>query len=201
MLKIGITGGIGTGKTTVCRIFETLGVPVFYADSEAKHAMQHDIILKQDVINYFGKEAYHPDGKLNNKYLANIVFNDENQLQRLNSVVHPAVFRAFDKWTKKLPNDTPYCLKEAALLFESGSYKMCDRNLLVSSPLDLRFKRVMSRDMVSQAQVQARMDKQMSESDKQKFADDLIHNDEQHSLILQVWELHQNILQSRADAN
>ncbi len=197
MLKVGITGGIGSGKTTICRIFETLGIPVFYADMVAKEIMVNDAILIQGVKDSFGEESYLPGGILNNKHIAGIVFNDELELAKLNAMVHPAVFRAFDNWVVQLPKDTPYILKEAALLFESGSYKMCNKNILVTAPLELKLKRVMNRDGVTADQVKARMDKQFTDEKKIKMADYLINNNETDSLINQVMELHQLFLNNR----
>jgi len=194
MLKIGITGGIGSGKTTICRVFETFGIPVFYADAVAKEIMVADPILVAGVIAAFGKESYDREGRLNNKYIAQIVFNDTVQLAKLNGLVHPAVFRAFDQWILSIPAHTPYILKEAALLFESGSYKNCDKNILVTAPVKMRLQRVIERDSVSEEQVRARMDKQMSEEEKLKMADFFISNDGSHSIILQVMELHHQFL-------
>ena len=190
MLKIGITGGIGSGKTTVCRVFETLGIPVFYADVVAKEIMVKDEILINGVKETFGKESYLEEGVLNNKHIAGIVFNDTKALEKLNALVHPAVFRAFDQWVATVAADSPYILKEAALLFESGSYKMCDHNILVTAPLINKISRVMLRDGVTEAQVQARMDKQFSDEQKLKLADFQIKNDESSSVILQVLDLH-----------
>ncbi|WP_449439851.1 dephospho-CoA kinase [Pedobacter steynii] len=168
MLKVGITGGIGSGKTTICRIFETLGIPVFYADTVAKEIMVNDTILIQGVKDSFGEESYLLGGILNNKHIAGIVFNNEQELAKLNAMVHPAVFRAFDNWAAQLPKDTPYILKEAALLFESGSYKMCNKNILVTAPLELKLERVMKRDGVTADQVKARMDKQFTDEKEDK---------------------------------
>ncbi len=190
MLKIGITGGIGSGKTTVCRIFETLGIPVFYADTAAKEIMVKDPVLVAGIISTFGQESYFEDGALNNKYIAGIVFNNAEELNRLNALVHPAVFRAYDAWAAALPESVPYTLKEAALLFESGSFKSSDKNILVTAPLELKLKRVMQRDDVTAAQVKARMDKQFTDEQKLEMADYLIHNNETNSLIDQVLELH-----------
>ena len=194
MLKVGITGGIGSGKTTVCRIFETLGIPVFYADAVAKEIMTADELLIDGVKAAFGKESYFETGLLNNKHIAGIVFNDAEQLAKLNALVHPAVFRAFDSWSATLPVSTPYTLKEAALLFESGSYKMCDKNVLVIAPGDLKLQRVIERDSVTKEQVLARMDKQFSDEQKLKMTDFVVHNDDAHSLIDQVIHLHQQFL-------
>ena len=194
MLKIGITGGIGSGKTTVCRVFETLGIPVFYADSVAKQIMVTDTILIEGVKSAFGKESYSKDGLLNNKHIASIVFQDKNQLEMLNSLVHPAVFRAFDNWVKDISSAVPYILKEAALLFESGSYQMCDKNILVTAPLDVKIARVMERDQVTKEQVVARIDKQFTDEQKHKMADYFIENTENSSVIMQVLSLHEQFL-------
>jgi len=193
MLKIGITGGIGSGKTTVCHVFETLGIPVFYADTVAKEIMVSDEILVAGVKEAFGAESY-IGGTLNRQHISGIVFNDQQQLDRLNALVHPAVFRAFESWLGTVPEDVPYILKEAALLFESGSYRMCDRSILVTAPLELKLKRVTDRDQSTQVQVMARMDKQFSDEQKSPMADDFILNDESQSIISQVLALHQKYL-------
>lgn len=194
MIKIGITGGIGSGKTTVCRVFETFGIPVFYADTVAKEIMVTDPLLIKGVISAFGKESYNSENKLNNIYIAAIVFNNNVELAKLNALVHPAVFRAFDQWVAAIPPGTAYILKEAALLFESGSYRSCDKSILVLAPADKKIQRVMDRDGVNMEQVQARMNKQMSDDEKLKMADFLIRNDESQSLILQVMKLHHKFL-------
>ncbi|TBO36455.1 dephospho-CoA kinase [Pedobacter kyonggii] len=196
MYKVGITGGIGSGKTTVCKVFEVLGIPVFYADTAAKEIMCKDALLVEGIKSAFGNESYFEDGKLNNKHIAGIVFNNEDALAKLNALVHPAVFRAFDTWEAVIPPSTPYTLKEAALLFESGSYKMCDTTILVTAPYEIKMKRVMLRDGVTAAQVKARMDKQLSDEEKSKMANHFIINDEQESIIEQVLALHQEFLKA-----
>lgn len=190
MLKIGITGGIGSGKSTICRVFETLGIPIFNADIEAKKAMVNDPVLVKEIQNNFGQESYQ-QGQLNNKYLANIVFNNDDKLKTLNQLVHPAVYSVFDHWVNKLPQTTSYCIKEAAVLFESKSYLQCDINILVTSPFDLKIARVIKRDSTTIEQVKARMDKQLSDEEKLKLANEVIVNDEQQSIIEQVLRLHQ----------
>ena len=194
MLKIGITGGIGSGKTIICKVFETLGIPVFYADTVAKEIMVSDEILVNGVKEAFGSESYTAEGILNNKHIAGIVFNNTEQLAKLNKLVHPAVFRAFDNWVEQIPPSVPYILKEAALLFESGSYKMCDQNILVVAPEETRLQRVMRRDGVTSEQVKARMDKQLADTVKIKLTDHIIYNNETDSLIIQVTRLHQLFL-------
>lgn len=200
MLKIGITGGIGSGKTTICKIFETFGIPVFYADTVAKQLMTSDDILVQGIKAAFGELSYSKEGILDKKYLANIVFNNEVQLAKLNSLVHPAVFRAFDKWESS-QTAAPYVLKEAALLFESGSYKSCDFTILVTAPRELRIKRVMQRDAVSAEQVIARINKQLDDEEKEKMADFFINNDEVSLLIPQVLDLHINFIKMASNPN
>ena len=199
MYKVGITGGIGSGKTTVCKVFDVLGVPIFYADTEAKNMMVEDDLLIEAIKLTFGEESYFEDGKLNNKHIASIVFNNEAELAKLNALVHPAVFRAFDKWEANVNANAPYTLKEAALLFESGSYKMCDTTILVTAPTDVKINRVMQRDNSTAEQVKARMDKQMSDDEKAKMANHFIMNDETHSIIEQVLALHKEFLNLAAN--
>jgi len=194
MLKIGITGNIGSGKTTVSKMFEVLGIPVFYADVAAKNIMTDDPPLIADIKKTFGDDAYFADGSLNRKYIAYIVFNDDAELAKLNALTHPAVFRAFDNWVAGIKY-APYVIKEAALLFESTSYKMCDYSLLVTAPLELRIDRVTRRDNITAADVQAREAKQFTEDKKRKMADYIIENDEKQLLIPQVLALHETFLQ------
>ncbi|MDB5031776.1 dephospho-CoA kinase [Mucilaginibacter sp.] len=194
MLKIGITGNIGSGKTIVSKMFGVLGIPVFYADTEAKNIMTADPILVANVKKTFGDAAYLADGSLDRKYIANIVFNDDKELAKLNALTHPAVFRAFDAWVAGIDN-VPYVMKEAALLFESTSYKMCDYSLLVTAPLDLRIERVTKRDHITRAEIEAREAKQFAESKKRKLADYIIENDETRLLIPQILALHEQFLQ------
>lgn len=194
MLKIGITGGMGSGKTTVCKVFETLGIPVFYADMVAKQIMVTDSLLIDGVKLAFGDESYLGDGSLNNKHIAAIVFNNADELAKLNQLVHPAVFRAFDTWQNQISSAVPYVLKEAALLFESGSYQMCDATILVTAPLQTKLTRVMQRDGLTEAQIKARMDKQFSDEQKVNMADYFIENTENSSVILQVLNLHQQFI-------
>lgn len=193
MLKIGVTGNIGSGKTTVCEIFELLGIPVFYADKEAKNIMTTDALLVAELKKTFGEQAYFEDGSLNRKYIANIVFNNEAELAKLNGMVHPAIFRAFDSWAADIKN-VPYVLKEAALLFESSSYKTCDFSLLVTAPFEIRIERVMKRDPITRVEIEAREARQFPEEKKIELANYIIKNDNKQLLIPQVLKLHDQFL-------
>lgn len=192
MLKIGITGGIGSGKTTVCKVFELLGIPVFYADAEAKTLMIQNMEVRAALIETFGKDTYHPDGSLNRAYLGNLVFNSTEQLEKLNQIVHPAVFKAFDDWVGK--QNSPYVVKEAALLFESGSHQLCNINVLVISPEELKIARISKRDHAKREEILARMAKQMTDQEKIPLADYHLQNDEQQLLVPQILCLHQQFL-------
>ncbi len=191
MLLIGLTGGIGSGKTTIARIFEVLGIPVYYADAAAKRIMNEDENIKEALINSFGKKAY-KNGKLNRSYLSNIVFSNADKLNLLNSIVHPATIKDAEEWIKK--QTAPYSIKEAALLFESGSNQNLDYVIGIKSPLELRISRAMKRDGVSHDEVMARMNKQMSEEIKLSLSDFVIINDEAQLVLPQVLQLHEKLL-------
>lgn len=187
MIKIGITGGIGSGKSTVCKIFAILGIPIFDADSVAK-ALYHEDELKEKIISLFGAEIY-PEGNFDRKKLAEIVFASDEKLLLLNQMIHPMVQAKFVSWCDA--QDSPYIIKEAALLIESGSYKHLDKMIMVSCPLNQRIARVMQRDQMSKDMVLARLNKQMNEEDKKKFCQYEIVNDGNELLIPQVTKLHQ----------
>lgn len=193
MLKVGITGGIGSGKSSVCKIFEVLGVPVYYADDRAKALMTEDPDLVAGLIARFGADTYQ-NGQLNRPYLAEKVFNDKEALAALNALVHPAVAKDALKWHQQYQN-AQYTIKEAALLFEAGSYKQLDQVIVVTAPKAIRIKRVMQRDGSTQEQVEARMDNQWPEEKKIELADHIIVNDGEHELIDQVMKLHQQLLE------
>jgi dephospho-CoA kinase len=190
MLKIGLTGNIGSGKTTVAQVFELLGIPVFYADDEAKKVMVTDRLLIEGIKQAFGAQAYFDDGSLNRKYISGIVFNNKAELEKLNALVHPAVFRAFETFDQR-HKDAPYVIREAAILFESGSYKMCDRAIMITAPLETRIARVMERDGISSAEVENREARQLSQNEKLKLANDVIINDGKQLVIPQVLALHE----------
>ena len=191
MLKIGLTGGIGSGKSTVAHIFEVLNIPVYYADDAAKRLMNESDELKSSIINAFGKNAY-KDGMLDRTYLANEVFNNEEKIKVLNSIVHPATIDDAAAWFQK--QTASYVIKEAALIFESNSNITLDYVIGVQSPEALRIQRTISRDHITVQQVQARMSKQMDEDAKMRLCDYFIVNDEEQMLIPQVLKLHENFL-------
>lgn len=193
MLRIGLTGGIGSGKSTVAHVFEVLGIPVYYADDAAKELMNTDEELKKNIQKNFGESIY-KNGQLDRQLLASIVFNEPAKLQLLNSLVHPVTIRGSEEWTKK--QTSPYSIKEAALLFESGAANYLDKVIGVSAPEGIRIQRAMDRDKVSREEVIRRMNKQMDEETKMNRCDFIIVNDEQQAVIPQVLELHKKLLSS-----
>jgi dephospho-CoA kinase len=193
MLKIGITGGIGSGKSLVARIFEVLGIPVYYADREAKRIMHEDAALVSAIRNHFGSAAYDSSGQLDRAYLAERVFSDPDQLRVLNSLVHPATIRDSELWAER--QRAPYVMKEAALMFETESFHHMDRVLGVSAPEALRILRTMRRDQVSRPEVLRRMSQQLDERVKMRLCDYVIRNDEVRPVLPQVLELHRRFLE------
>lgn len=192
MLKIGLTGGIGSGKTTVARVFELLDVPVYYADAVSKLLYQTDPDLMAAIKKHFGEDLY-IDGQLDRAKMAALVFNDPEKLELLNQLVHPPTLRDAEAWMKK--QSAPYVIKEAALIFESGSAAGLDYIIGVQAPRALRLKRVMDRDKVSREAVISRMDRQIDEDIKMRLCDFLIRNDEQELVIPQVMELHGRLME------
>lgn len=190
MLKIGLTGGIGSGKTTVARVFEALGVPVYYADEAAKRLMNEDKEIIEAVTLNFGKESY-INGKLNRPYIASIVFNNKEKLERLNFITHPATIRDANEWMSN--QNASYVIKEAALLFESGSSEHLDQIIGVYAPASLRIMRTMERDNISRDEVIKRMNRQIAEEIKMKLCNFVIVNDEQQLVIPQVIKLHEKL--------
>lgn len=189
-LQIGVTGGIGSGKSLVCRIFLCLGVPVYDADSHAKNLMTTDGILISNIRKEFGTLSYNTDGSLNRKYLSETVFNDPEKLETLNSLVHPRVAHDYAEWVRE-HSRLSYVVKEAALLYEAGSYKQLDRIIVVTAPDELRIERVANRDpQRSREQIKAIIGQQMPQEEKMKRADFVVVNDETTLLIPQVLGLH-----------
>ncbi|HWJ90686.1 MAG TPA: dephospho-CoA kinase [Flavisolibacter sp.] len=196
MLRIGLTGGIGSGKTTVAKIFELLNVPVYYADAASKRLYHTDAELMKNIKQHFGEDMYTND-QLNRSKLAAVVFSDAARLNLLNQLVHPPTLRDAEEWMKR--QSAPYAIKEAALLFESGSAGGLDLIVGVSAPLSLRLKRVMDRDGVSREEVLRRTKNQIDEDMKMKLCDFIIRNNEQNLVIPQVLQLHESFLQLASD--
>jgi dephospho-CoA kinase len=193
-LQIGITGGIGSGKSLVCKIFACLGVPVYDADSRAKSIMTTDGILVEQIKNEFGSLSYLEDGRLNREYLSKAVFNDPLKLKKLNELVHPRVGADSERWVEENACHA-YLLREAALLFESGSFKKLDKVIVVVAPEQLRIKRVLERDLQRTAQdILAIIRNQMPEEEKIKKADFVIQNDETELIVPQVLKLHERFI-------
>ncbi len=189
---LGVTGGIGSGKSLVCDIFKHLGVPIYNSDKRAKELMSSSPDLVSAISELFGEQAY-IDGQLNRKHIASVVFNDDDKLQALNNIVHPAVGKDFESWLKE--NSTaPLLIKEAAIMIESGAYKSLDKLLVVSAPMDLRIQRVVQRDNVTAEEVSKRMNKQLSEDELLEYADYVVHNDGEHLIVPQVINIYNHIL-------
>ncbi|MHA6248699.1 dephospho-CoA kinase [Pontibacter sp. CAU 1760] len=193
MQKIGITGGIGVGKTVVSRMFALLGVPVYDSDARAKWVMRHDVSLRQELSSAFGSETYTAVGELNRAYLAPLVFNNPVQLELLNSLVHPHVAQDFKEWADA-HHDKPYVLKEAALMYESDAWKQMDQIITVYAPMEVRIKRLLQRDTHrTEADIKTIISKQLSEEERMARAAYVIYNDDQQPVIPQVLQLHEKL--------
>jgi len=194
MLKVGLTGNIGSGKTLVASIFQKLGIPVFNADIEARQLYETKEV-KMMIREAFGDTFFNPQGDLLRKKLAEIVFDDTSELQKLNDIIHPLVRIKYQEWNSNNVNQ-PYSIYEAAILFEGGYYKAMDKVICVTAPEELRIKRVMARDAVPESEVRQRMINQWPEVEKVKLADFVIINDGQSMLIPQVLEVHERLLRA-----
>jgi dephospho-CoA kinase len=190
---VGLTGGIGSGKSLVCSILGLCGIPVFDSDREAKVLMHRDPNLRAEIKQVFGAKSYLPDKRLNREFLASKVFNDQEKLQKLNSLVHPAVRRALSQWYNE-HRDAPYLIQEAAILFESGAFHHCAKTIVVYAPRDVRIKRVVSRDGVDTSDVERRMDKQIGDTLRIAMSDYIVVNDGSTSIVCQVYDLHHKLL-------
>lgn len=197
-LHVGLTGGIGSGKSTVAGIFQVLGIPVLFADEVAKNLMNQHPAIRAAIQQAFGEDMY-VDGILARKKLAARVFNHPEALEKLNAIVHPASIAAAIEWANK--QTTPYCIKEAALFFESGSAEGIDFMIGVSAPKSLRIQRVMHRDQVSREEVLQRMRNQLEESLKMRLCDAVLLNNNIDLLIPQVLQLHETLLQLAVQKN
>ncbi|NBX28790.1 MAG: dephospho-CoA kinase [Chitinophagia bacterium] len=191
MLKVAITGGIGSGKSLVCQVFKTLGIPIFNADAVSNQLVEHDTGLKASIIKLFGKEAY-INNNYNRKYIAHIVFSQAEKLKALNELIHPKAIEAAKQWFEK--QQTPYAIKEAAILFESKAEQDIDIIIGVTAPEQIRIERVMQRIGCSKDEVIKRMQQQMPEDEKMKKCNYIIHNDNVTALIPQVLQIHEKLL-------
>lgn len=190
MLKVGITGGIGSGKSTVAKIFSSLGIPVYDADRAAKRLVLTDLDIRKKIIENFGSESY-VNGQYNRRYISQIVFNNKQKLDLLNQIIHPATIRDANRWFST--QDAPYALKEAALIFESNSQKHLDYVIGVYAPEEIRIQRTIEREGISADEVKARINKQMDENEKMNLCDFVIDNSGSVSVITQTLEVHVNL--------
>ncbi len=197
---VGITGGIGSGKTTICKVFEYLGIPVFNADERGKFLLQESAEVRERVTDLFGGTAYDAKGILDPKYLANIVFNDQEKLKQLNEIIHPAVRKDFLAWKNNL-KAAPYLIKEAAILIESGSNKDCNTIIVVSADEELRISRVVERDKVKVEQVKSRIERQMSEKERGRYADHIIDNNGKELVLPQILKIHEDLISKAGKRN
>ena len=186
MIKVGVTGGIGSGKSIICRYFKLIGIPVFEADLEAKQIINNSAIVRSQMIIHFGKDIYLPNQVINRKKLADTIFKSPSSLKKVNSIIHPQVKKKFNEWTEEQKTD--YVVHEAAILFESGFYKMMDFMILVTAPVELRIKRVIERDNVSKENVIARMKQQWEDPEKIKLSNLVLTNDNTELIIPQLIE-------------
>lgn len=191
MIIVGLTGGIGSGKTTVAKQFEALDIPVYIADKEAKKLMKRSKIIKRKLIQLFGENAYVND-ELNKPLIADIIFNDKTYLKKMNAIIHPRVSRHFEKWVLK--QEAPYVIKEVAILFENGGYKLCDYIITVVAPKSLRVKRILKRDNTNETKIEAIMKNQLPDDEKVKRSDFVIENITLEGVNKQVLEIHQKIV-------
>ena len=197
MLKIGVTGGIGSGKTLICRVFSTLGVPVYNADDRARSIMNEDLRVIRNLAESFGEDILR-DGKPDRKALASIVFNDAGALKLINEIVHPAVQDDFITWVKK-HNGSPYVIKEAAILFETGMYKELDNVILVTAPVDLRVQRVVERDNDKEENIRKRIENQWPDDKKTAMAAIVLENDNTSPVLPVILRIHSQFSRGRQE--
>lgn len=190
-MKLGVTGGIGSGKTTVCRVFNVLGIPVFSADPAANKIIDTNADIIRGINSLAGKDLY-PDGSLDRSLLASMIFNDKSFLGKINSLVHPVVFDNFKTWAKE--QNAPYVIMEAAILFESGASKLVDKVVTIIAPMEERMERVIKRNKLSRDQVMDRINNQMDDESKTKLSDYIIHNSENDMIIPAILKIHEDIL-------
>jgi dephospho-CoA kinase len=190
-LKLGVTGGIGSGKTTVCKVFGVLGIPVFSADDEAKRIQDNDREVQIKINSLAGKDLF-SSGKLDRPELAKIIFNNKELLEKVNLLIHPAVFRSFGEWVNK--QDSPYSIMEAAILFESGAFRLMDRIVTVVTPLEERIERLLSGNKLSREQIMERIKNQIDDESRVKQSDFVISNSENDMIIPAIIGIHEEML-------
>ncbi|MEI7595439.1 MAG: dephospho-CoA kinase [Bacteroidota bacterium] len=183
MLKVGLTGGIGSGKSIVAKVFENIGVPVYYSDLRAKHIMMNDVIIKEQIIQLLGFEAYE-DNSINKTFIASKIFTDTSLLKKLNNIVHPAIKCDFLLWADI--QKFKFVIQESAILFESKAYEYMDCSMMVFAPLEVRINRVIERDSLTRSEVEKRIANQMADEEKLKLADYAINNFKDYLVVPQV---------------
>ena len=188
-LQIGITGGIGSGKSVVCQLFACLGIPIYNADSRAKWLTNHDPVIRENVIALLGNQAYDAAGRYNTSYVSSVVFKDESLLKQLNAIIHPVVMQDTLAWVQN-NKESPYLIKEAAIMNKAGDKNSLDVVVVVEAPLDLRIKRILQRDKRSEAEIRTIVQRQATDEERRNVADFIIYNDEASALIPQVLKLH-----------
>ena len=190
---IGITGGIGSGKSLICKIFSTMNIPIYDADSRAKYLINNDLFLKNSIKTLLGKNAYLPTGKYNRKWVASQVFNNPDLLKQLNSLVHPCVHKDSHDWVKKY-SKSPFLIYEAALMKAVGDNNMFDKVIVVNAPINLRIQRIQVRDKRSEQEIKDIIARQISDEERLKIADYVIENDDKEPVLEQVLELYEIIV-------
>ena len=193
MIVVGLTGGIGSGKTTVAKQFELLGIPIYIADEEAKKLMNRSKIIKRKLIELFGNEAY-VDNQLNRAFIADIIFKNKEYLQKMNAIIHPRVAKHFNKWMKK--QSAPYVIKEVAILFENGGYEFCDYVITVIAPKKLRLSRLLKRDNTTKDKIEAIIKNQWTDEQKVKLSQFVITNEDLENTKKQVVKVHNQLLKT-----
>ena len=193
MIKVGLTGGIGSGKTTIAHFFEILGIPIYYSDSKAKALMMRNLSLKKQLTDVLGRTAYLETGELNRKYISDLIFNNQSLLEQINAIIHPFVEEDFEEFCS-LHKDKSYVIKESAILIETKLYTQLDKIILVISESTQRVQRVMDRDALSQESVLQKISKQFTDQEKRKFSDYIIENNNNKLLIPQLLSIHNQLL-------
>lgn len=193
MIKVGLTGGIGSGKTYLANIFSHLGIPIYYSDDRTKSLYKNNPQLKSNLISEFGHQVYLPSGEINKDFLRKIIFDSPGLRTKINQIVHPFVIADFQKWYN-LQKNVPYILKESALLFETNLFKTLNKTILIKASNELKIKRLKKRDNLSVSEIQQKMATQLSDTEKTKKADFVIFNDEKKLLLPQILTIHKQLL-------